>query len=282
MTAIIVVCLLMPTLSGAVASAQNAPSNEVQLEQIELRDQLIAAQESLLNSYRCRFDIDTHVVLGGCTDGAPTGGTIQPKPFEGTPAQHALNVRDRLVDNQEALLNVYRCLFDVDTHIVPGGCGESPPENLFTNVSVSEQHACGIRADQTIACWGSNNYGESISPFGQYSEVSADGLYTCGLTIRKTIDCWGAKMTEAPNGTFTAIATGTNHACGIRTDDSIACWGVLDYEQPVPDGSFTQIDIGTHHACAIRIDQTIACWGIEAVFPLGDPPSGAFADVVVG
>ena len=91
-------CLLVLTLGVAVANAQGPPSNEVPLEHIELRDQLIAAQESLLNSYRCQFDIDTHVVQGGCADGAPVAGPIEPKPFEGAPTQHALNVRERLVN----------------------------------------------------------------------------------------------------------------------------------------------------------------------------------------
>ena len=146
-------CLLVLSFTVAVANAKSPPSDEVPLEQIELRDQLIAAQESLLNAYRCQFDIDNHIVPDGCTDGVPTAGPIQAKPFEGAPTLHALNVRDRLVDDQEALLNVYRCLFGVDTHIVLGGCGEPPPANPFTSVSVSGGHACGIRADQSIACW---------------------------------------------------------------------------------------------------------------------------------
>ena len=39
-----------------------------------------------------------------------------------------IETRDTLIGNQEALLNTYRCLFDVDTHIVPGGCAEPGPE----------------------------------------------------------------------------------------------------------------------------------------------------------
>ncbi len=34
----------------------------------ETRDQLIAAQENLLNDYRCLYDTDTDVVPGGCGD----------------------------------------------------------------------------------------------------------------------------------------------------------------------------------------------------------------------
>ena len=52
---------------GDAEAAQAAPT----LENIAIRDRLIADQEALLNAYRCRFDIDTHVVPGGCTNGAP-------------------------------------------------------------------------------------------------------------------------------------------------------------------------------------------------------------------
>ena len=38
-----------------------------------------------------------------------------------------VEVRDRLVADQEALLNVYRCMFDVDTGVVPGGCADGAP-----------------------------------------------------------------------------------------------------------------------------------------------------------
>ena len=31
-------------------------------------------------------------------------------------------VRDRLIADQENLLNTYRCLFGVDVEVVPGGC----------------------------------------------------------------------------------------------------------------------------------------------------------------
>ena len=41
------------------------------MEDIRVRDELIAAQEALLNVYRCRFDIDTEIVPGGCVNSAP-------------------------------------------------------------------------------------------------------------------------------------------------------------------------------------------------------------------
>ena len=94
---------------------------------IEQRDSLIAAQESLLNVYRCRFDIDTQVVPGGCTNGLPSQDQPELDPFTGVATQAQLDTRDSLIAAQESLLNVYRCRFDIDTQVVPGGCTNGLP-----------------------------------------------------------------------------------------------------------------------------------------------------------
>lgn len=120
----IAVCLVALALGVNGASAQSGSGSEFTLEDIEIRDNLIAAQESLLNVYRCRFGVDILAVPGGCSDGLPTEGFSQPAEFEGTPTLDDIEVRDQLVAVQESLLNTYRCRFDfeVDTHITPGGC----------------------------------------------------------------------------------------------------------------------------------------------------------------
>ena len=105
------VIALTAVLLGPSASAQTRSD-------VEVRDQLIANQENLLNTYRCLFGVDAGVVPGGC----PTPDVIAPGPAPGSPTQNDIDVRDGLIQSQEALLNVYRCQFDVDTQLVPGGC----------------------------------------------------------------------------------------------------------------------------------------------------------------
>ena len=103
------------------------PDDPVPLEEVLKRDRLVFAQEALLNVYRCMFDVDVELVPGGCIDGAPAEPAEEPVPFEGEPTVAEVAVRDKLVWEQEALLNVYRCLFDIDTQIVPGGCIDGAP-----------------------------------------------------------------------------------------------------------------------------------------------------------
>ena len=68
---------------------------------------------------------------------------------------------------------------------------EEPPIGAFVDVSTGEQYACGVQADGTARCWGSDHAGE----------------------------------TQALEGSFSAISAGLQHACGLRPDGSIECWG---------------------------------------------------------
>ena len=114
----------MLALGASAVSAQSASSGGFTREDIQLRDDLVAAQETLLNVYRCQFGIDIGAVPGGCTNGYPTQGFSQPAEFKGIPTSEDIAVRDQLIAVQEALLNTYRCRFDfeIDTRITPEGC----------------------------------------------------------------------------------------------------------------------------------------------------------------
>lgn len=109
---------------AALASVLLVPAAAGQtVEDVKQRDQLIANQENLLNTYRCLFGVDTNVVPGEC----PNPDVVTPGVAPQNPTQQDIDVRDGLIQSQEALLNVYRCRFSVDTEIVPGGCVDGAP-----------------------------------------------------------------------------------------------------------------------------------------------------------
>jgi hypothetical protein len=73
-------------------------------------------------------------------------------------------------------------------------------------VSAGSAHACAVRTDGTLACWGSDAFGrEAITP---------------------------------PPGTFTAVTSDWFANCAIRTDGALVCWGesyvTLTTPAPVP------------------------------------------------
>ena len=134
---VVVVALLVGGLihvGGAGVSAQTVPD-------VEVRDRLIADQEALLNVYRCMFGVDVEVVPGGCSSGAPSLPAKDPAPFSGDPTASDITVRDELVAAQEALLNTYRCRFQIDTQQVPGGCPE--PTDQTDDGTVTEPESTG-------------------------------------------------------------------------------------------------------------------------------------------
>ncbi len=137
----------------AVVAGLGSPASAQTVADVQTRDNLIAAQEALLNVYRCRFGIDTEVVPGGCTDGAPNQPADEPGPFAGMPTGAAIAIRDKLVVEQEALLNVYRCRFGIDTEVVPGGCTDGAPvpqARIQATIQVPEQPPSG-RCTHAIA-----------------------------------------------------------------------------------------------------------------------------------
>ncbi|MCY4272371.1 MAG: N-acetylmuramoyl-L-alanine amidase [bacterium] len=121
------VSLLALALGASAAGAQGASPGGSTPEDVVARDSLIAAQETLLNFFRCQFGLDVEAVPGGCADGYPTRGFSPPGEFEGIPSAEDIAVRDRLVAVQEALLNTYRCRYGVDIHAVAGGCQQFAP-----------------------------------------------------------------------------------------------------------------------------------------------------------
>ena len=268
-------------------------AEEIQLiSDISTRDQLIADQENLLNAYRCLFDTDVDLVTGGCADPA----TVTPGPAPAEPTLSDIEVRDQLIADQEALLNTYRCQFDVDTELVPDGCPtrqDSEPTtqstaNTFTAISTGGNHTCGLRTDHTIKCWGWNKFNQTDAPGGTFTTISAGGNHSCGLRTDQTIKCWGRNNdgeADAPGGTFTAVSAGSFHSCGLRTDQTIKCWGWNwggQLNAPnLRDDPFTAISAGTHHSCGLRADQTIECWGNNNSNQR-DAPGGTFTAISAG
>ncbi len=58
-------------------------------------------------------------------------------------------------------------------------------------MSLGDRHACALRADRTVACWGDNTNGQTDAPDGEFTTVAAAGTRSCGLRTDGTIACWG-------------------------------------------------------------------------------------------
>jgi alpha-tubulin suppressor-like RCC1 family protein len=105
-------------------------------------------------------------------------------------------------------------------------------------------------------------FGQSSPPDGSFARISAGGLHTCGLRADNSITCWGDSdfgQLDAPEDSFTQMSAGYHHTCGVRVDGSLACWGRNDDGQAAPpDGSFAQVSAGRQHTCGLRTDGSTA------------------------
>jgi cysteine-rich repeat protein len=165
---------------------------------------------------------------------------------------------------------------------------------VFTSVAVGAYHACGLREDGHIQCWGDNFYGKQTeAPSGEFSQISAGLTHTCALRTNGTITCWGIGSSSlvVPDGEFTQVTAGGIDACGLRANGHVECWSYGDWITiDVPAGTFESITSSGHGltqagyrhlGCGIRPNKTIECWG-NAEYGLLDPPEGEFTSVSAG
>lgn len=166
-------------------------------------------------------------------------------------------------------------------------------------IAAGGSHSCAIKTDDTIACWGSNQYHQSdprtaryatIADFNglrtaRYTAVAAGGFHSCAIKTDQTITCWGSNsqhQSEPYTGRYTAIAAGGSHTCAIKTDGAIACWGKnWDGQTDAPAGRYTAIAAGGHSSCAINTTGAITCWG-DNVFTQLESPDSRYNAIAAG
>ena len=168
----------------------------------------------------------------------------------------------------------------------------TPPAGEFASVSAGGRHTCGVRRDGSVACWGSNEYGQATPLAGEFASLSAGSNHTCGVRRDGTVICWGDDdygQATPPAGEFASVSAGDYHTCGVLWDGSVACWGrnTVWYSDEVvgqatpPAGKFASVSAGDYHTCGVQRDGTVACWGY-AEYGQATPPAREFASVSAG
>jgi alpha-tubulin suppressor-like RCC1 family protein len=134
----------------------------------------------------------------------------------------------------------------------------------FTAVAVGAFHACALRADGTVACWGKNNFGQ----LGNGDPDLADS--SVPVLVRGLNDA-------------VEVSAGGGHSCARRKSGALVCWGYNRYGQ-LGDGSnrisalatpvsgltdAVQVTTAYDSTCALRADATAVCWGENSNGTLG-------------
>lgn len=181
----------------------------------------------------------------------------------------------------------------------------------YTAISSSANRTCGLLADGTPKCWGSETYDESFGfdvPVDSFIRISVGVDHACGIHADGTVACWGTTCSihypsfaitcadfggprTPPAGTFTQVSAGGFHTCGLRPGGVGECWGGINEfgQSTVPAGHlYSEISTGGTHTCGLLTGGNIECWGIgnygETMEPPVDtvPPIDAFHDLAGG
>ncbi|MCQ3815143.1 MAG: hypothetical protein KTU85_12115 [Acidimicrobiia bacterium] len=158
------------------------------------------------------------------------------------------------------------------------------PAGAFKTVFASTIHACGVKTDNTVTCWGDHiDRALAGKPASEFKTVSAGGDHSCGVKTDNTVACWGSNyqgQADAPEGKFKTVSAGSENSCGVRTDNTVICWGDNRYGQTdAPEGAFKTVSAGKYHSCGVKTDSTVICWGDSVVSGRADAPAGEFKTV---
>ena len=158
--------------------------------------------------------------------------------------------------------------YGITTPVQVVGSGGTGTLTGVTQLSAGLGHTCAVRSDNTVWCWGDDNYGElgdGASGPGSASGHSATPLQVVNVGGSSTL----AGVTE--------VSAGPNYSCARLSGGGVDCWGDGNegelgngssgsgYESPSPVTvstitSASEVNAQGYHACAV-VSGAVWCWG---------------------
>jgi len=175
----------------------------------------------------------------------------------------------------------------------------------MSHFSTDGSHACAVRRDGRVVCWGSNGKGQlgvgdldthkdpvNVPGIADAVEVSVGNGFSCARQRTGAVFCWGRRLgLRDPQGDplrprkvpgvegAVSLSSGGLQTCVARTDGSVVCWGhgafgvpgrvQIDAPTDIPGVTgAVQVSVGAAGmACARTAASGVVCWGSGA---LGD------------
>ena len=161
----------------------------------------------------------------------------------------------------------------------------------WDKVSVGHDHACAIRTNGTIWCWGENGDG----PIGNNSTADADvptqentsatdwqsvvagGDTTCAIKTNNQLWCWG-QGTDGSHGLGNTSDTLVPTQVGTDTD-----WSKVTHSSQRGKFGEWPSDVYAYHGCAIKTNNDLYCWGSNDLGQIGDgSTTDRYSPVLIG
>ncbi len=152
--------------------------------------------------------------------------------------------------------------------------------SLWKQVSVGGTHACGIKTDNTLWCWGDNSQGQVGDGTGGSWPGEAYNVQPEPTEIFLAYDGVPAPTNLAP----ILVEAGPVQTCAISErlitdwgtyEGILWCWGdnvegvlgdgsTLDRYRPGWTGhDYKSISLGLYAACGLKTDSSLWCWGTD-------------------
>ena len=140
-----------------------------------------------------------------------------------------------------------------------------PEGRVATDFSLGNEHSCAILDNDSVVCWGMNNYGQ--------------------LGDNSTTNAKSPTFVHMPNGSkATKISSGSAHTCATIDNGSLYCWGHNKNSRlgigtsggvhKIPmfvsaNQSIVEISASAEHTCVLSENGSISCWGRNNYGQLG-------------
>jgi alpha-tubulin suppressor-like RCC1 family protein len=169
------------------------------------------------------------------------------------------------------------------------------------DIDVGDSHACAVRSDGRVVCWGANSrgqlgdgtsqsraHGAFVGGISNIISVHTGDAHTCAVDDELHAICWGANESfQLGDGTsidrrwpsarhHSVIATGGNRTCGRFAFGQVGCWGEGVGSDPALIENLEEagrIAIAETHGCAVHLVGVPRCWGDNSRGQLGDGTS---------
>ena len=261
-----------PTHTATVTPVPTAVRGDLG-NKVSALEELIRSLQSMMRVFESRFTrIESRLEALDGVSPPPTIITITPTPTD-TPTATPTSVSGGVVPTPPTATPT--------PTLTPSPVPES---TSIVSISAGLTHTCGLRADGTAVCWGSNYRGRSSPPSNEtFTAISVGGNYSCGLRSDRSAVCWDF-LSSAPGDEFLSISAGQDHACGLRVNGSARCWGDNEYDQSSPPGceTFTAISAGGWYTCGLRSDGAAVCWGSDVFGETSPPANETFTAISAG
>lgn len=140
------------------------------------------------------------------------------------------------------------------------------PANPVAVLRAGVAHACLVRANGEVGCWGDDTYGQ----LGRAeSAASADATATAS-DLPRLPRSLVTRVVPLASARARDVAVGERHSCALLEDGTVVCWGANDDGQIGSAGAFNAIPelgraraiaAGAAFTCALLEDGAVSCWG---------------------